>query len=223
MWCVFAGTFPKGDIVLEYGSGAPLEITCVLDPENDLVRNLSRGSGGGRRRTAADNGGGGSTSWPSHRITFRKNSERLPERYVTVLNSTAALLRIPDPPAGRDTYNCMLVLLDPTAAAAANGERRQRNVTNRAPDVAAADNDNDDHHYDDDNDNDDDDDAAAAAAPRSQQPSSSLDAMLDSDENTLFSTMQPSSLETSGPPPLVPFDQEVGVCLNSVYVGCEYC
>lgn len=149
--------------MLEHGSGAPLEITCLLDPDNEKVVRLSRARG-------PDDS---PTWWPSRRITFYRDAERVAARHVTALNETAARLRVPDPPAGQHTYACMLRV--------AEEHRPPR------PDGLGDD-----------------------------------DAVLRSDENTLLSTAQPTSLETSGPPPLVPPDQEIGVCMNSVFVGCKY-
>uniref|UniRef100_A0A2S2NC68 Cytokine receptor n=1 Tax=Schizaphis graminum TaxID=13262 RepID=A0A2S2NC68_SCHGA len=93
-------TVPRGDIVIEYGTGVPLEITCVLDPDNEKVRNLFR-------NVTAD---GVEATTPSQRIMFYKNAERVSRQYMTIINSTAARLHISDPPAGRDTYYCTLLL-----------------------------------------------------------------------------------------------------------------
>lgn len=41
---------------------------------------------------------------------FYKNSEVVPRQYVTIINATAAQLRIPNPPVGQDTYYCTLLL-----------------------------------------------------------------------------------------------------------------
>jgi len=94
------GTVPIGDIALEYGSGVPLEITCILQSDTLIVQNLFRD------RTDSSN----KTKFPSHRIIFYKNSERVPRQYVTIVNATAAQLRIPNPPVGQDTYYCILLL-----------------------------------------------------------------------------------------------------------------
>lgn len=166
IFCAISGTVPRGDIVLEYGGGVPLEITCVLDPDNRFVKNLFRDDSEPK-------------PWPSTRIIFLKNAERVPKRYVSIVNDTAAQLRIPDPQAGRYTYYCTL-LLD------AHPHRY----------------DNDSHHN-------------TANAPQ-------LSTAMPSDLSSPFSTVQPTSLETSGPPPLVPHGAEIGVCLNSVVVGCKY-
>jgi len=154
-------TIPRGDIVIEYGTGVPLEITCVLDPDNEKVRNLYRNH-------TAD---GGEAYTPSQRILFYKNAERVSRQYMTIINSTAAQLRIPNPPAGRDTFYCTLLLDDPLLPSHDN----------------------------------------------------SSDAQLSTQSSDLstFPTQPPTSLETSGPPSLVSQASEVGVCLNSVAVGCE--
>jgi len=94
------GTVPSGDIVLEYGSGVPLEITCILQSDTIIVQNLFRD------RMDSSN----KTKLPSHRIMFYKNAEIVPRQYVTIVNATAAQLRIPNPPAGKDTYYCTLLL-----------------------------------------------------------------------------------------------------------------
>ncbi|XP_025196270.1 cytokine receptor-like [Melanaphis sacchari] len=94
------GTVPSGDIILEYGSGVPLEITCILQSDTIIVQNLFRD------RMDSNN----KTKFPSHRIVFYKNDEIVPRQYVTIVNATAAQLRIPNPPAGRNTYYCTLLL-----------------------------------------------------------------------------------------------------------------
>lgn len=94
------GTVPSGDIFLEYGSGVPLEITCTLQSDTIIVQNLFRD------RTDSSN----KTKYPSHRIVFYKNAEIVPRQYVTIVNATSAQLRIPNPPAGQDTYYCTLLL-----------------------------------------------------------------------------------------------------------------
>lgn len=156
-------TIPRGDIVIEYGSGTPLEITCVLDPDNDQVQSLYRND------TTAD---GGEAKTPSQRIMFYKNAERVSRQYMTIINETAAQLRISDPPAGRDTYYCTLLLDDQAGP----------------------------NHSDDNI-------SGAQSTPSS--------------DSSTFPTPPPTSLETSGPPSLVSQSSEVGVCLNSVAVGCE--
>jgi len=157
-------TFPRGDIVIEYGSGTPLEITCVLDPDNENVRNLFRN----------DTTDGGEAKTPSQRILFYKNAERVSRQYMTIINATAAQLRISNPPAGRDTYYCVLLLDDQPGL---------------------------NHSYDN-----------MSTAQLLSTPSS---------DSSTFPTPPPTSLETSGPPSLVSQTSEVGVCLNSVAVGCE--
>jgi len=157
-------TVPRGDIVIEYGSGTPLEITCVLDPDNENVENLFRN----------DTTYGGEAKTPSQRIMFYKNAERVSRQYMTIVNATAAQLRIPDPPAGRDTYYCTLILDDQLGP-----------------------------NHNSDN---------ISSAQLLSTPSS---------DSSTFPTPPPTSLETSGPPSLVSQTSEVGVCLNSVAVGCE--
>jgi len=94
------GTVPSGDIVLEYGSGVPLEITCILKSDTIIVQNLFHDG------TDSCN----KTKFPSHSIMFYKNDEIVPKQYVTIVNATVAQLRIPNPPAGQDTYYCTLLL-----------------------------------------------------------------------------------------------------------------
>ncbi|KAL4103291.1 hypothetical protein QTP88_018668 [Uroleucon formosanum] len=94
------GTVPSGDIVLEYGSGVPLEITCNLKTDTIIVQSLFHA---GKDRS-------NKTKFPSHRIMFYKNAEIVPKQYVTIVNATAAQLRIPNLPAGQDTYYCTLLL-----------------------------------------------------------------------------------------------------------------
>jgi len=117
---------------------------------------------------------GGEAKTPSQRIMFYKNAERVSRQYTTIINSTAAQLRITNPPAGRDTYYCALSLDDQLGQ---------------------------NHTYDN----------TSGAQLLSTQSS----------DSSTFSTPQPKSLETSGPPSLVSQTSEVGVCLNSVAVGCE--
>lgn len=97
---IIIGTVPSGDIVLEYGSGIPLEITCNLQSDTIIVQNLFREQKDSNNKT----------KFPSHRIAFYKNAEIVPSQYVTIVNATAAQLRIPNPPAGRNTYYCTLLL-----------------------------------------------------------------------------------------------------------------
>ncbi|XP_015374599.1 PREDICTED: cytokine receptor-like [Diuraphis noxia] len=94
------GTVPTGNIVIEYGSGVPLEITCILQSDKIIVHNLFG------HRTDSSN----ITKFPSHRIMFYKNAEIVPKQYVTIVNATAAQLHIPNPPVGQDTYYCTLLL-----------------------------------------------------------------------------------------------------------------
>ncbi|KAL5237172.1 hypothetical protein ACI65C_004582 [Semiaphis heraclei] len=96
-------TVPRGDIVIEYGSGVPLEITCVLDPDNEKVQKLFRN----------ETTDGGEANMPSQRIVFYKNAERVSRQYTMIINSTAARMRISDPPAGRYIYYCTLLLQGP--------------------------------------------------------------------------------------------------------------
>jgi len=93
-------TVPSGNIILEYGSGVPLEIMCILKSDTIIVQNLFGD------RTDSSN----KTEFPSHRIIFYKNAEIVPRQYVSIVNATAAQLRIPNPPAGQDTYYCTLLL-----------------------------------------------------------------------------------------------------------------
>lgn len=134
---------------------------CILDPDNEIVRNLFPGPG-------AD--GNESTMQPSQRIQFFKNADPVPAEYVTLINSTAARLLVPNPPAGLDSYYCMLM-----------------------------------NH-------------SGAGYPVANYGHSSSSSSGDS---STFSTVQPTSLETSGPPPLISGESAIGVCLNRVAVGCK--
>lgn len=157
------GTVPSGDIVLEYGSGVPLEITCILQSDTIIVQNLFRD------RTDSSN----KTKLPSHRIMFYKNAEIVPKQYVTIVNATAAQLRIPNPPVGRNTYYCT-VLLD--------YERRQN-----------------DSYVNSDGDHSS---TTLSSGPSTLPPVQP--APTSSDTN---GSHQPGS--------------QLGVCLNTVYVGCK--
>lgn len=156
-------TIPRGDIVIEYSSGVPLEITCILDPDNAIVQS--------QLRELSDNEN--ETQLLSQWIVFYKYAERVPKQYVSIINATAAQLRIPNPPAGLNIYDCIL-LLD-----------KQRRLNDS---------------YD-----------TNSGAQLSTLP----------DDSSRFSTVQPTSLETSGPPPLMPQEAGIGVCLNTVHVGCK--
>ncbi|CAH1731218.1 unnamed protein product [Aphis gossypii] len=94
------GTIPSGDIFLEYNSSTPLEITCILNPDHDLLRKMVRDD-------VAD---GNKSKLPSHRIRFYKNDGRVAQQYITIINSTAAQLRVSNPPASFDVYSCLLCL-----------------------------------------------------------------------------------------------------------------
>lgn len=74
-----------------------MEITCVLNPNHDLLQKVFSDN-------AADD------NLLSHRIRFYRNDERVPEQYVSIINSTAAQLRVPNPPASFDVYKCMACL-----------------------------------------------------------------------------------------------------------------
>lgn len=93
------GTSPSGDIVLEYGSGDPLEITCILNPENQLVKKMIQNSVGASL-----------SEQPSQKIKFYKNFELISEKYVSIINSTAAQMRLVNPPIGQDSYYCALLI-----------------------------------------------------------------------------------------------------------------
>lgn len=186
-----AVTVPRGDIFLEYGSGAPLVITCVLDPDDDMVRRLSPPSG--RDDGAAGNGTDAAWRRPSDRIVFFKDDNRVPELYVSVLNATAAQLGIPNPPAGRALFSCMLRLNDPPLQRPRSSNRSDATARR----VSAGDR------------QDGGGDATTAAIYSTAQPTS-------------LETSGPTSLETSGPPPLPSGERMAGVCMNTVFVGCEY-
>jgi len=157
------GTVPSGDIVLEYGSGVPLEITCILQFDTIIVQNLFR------ERIDSSN----KTKFPSHRIAFYKNAEIVPSQYVTIVNATAAQLRIPNPPAGRNTYYCTLLL----------DYKRRKNYIYANPDG---------DHSSTTSSND------SSTLPPVQPPTTSS-AMNGSHQLGL----------------------QLGVCLNTVYVGCK--
>lgn len=160
-------TVPGGDIALEYGNGVPLEITCVLDPDNEIVKNLFHND------TTTDDDG--ESKNPSQRIIFYKNSDLVPREYMTIINSTAAKLLIPNPPYGHDIFYCSLLL---------DNQRRPTDKHNNNT-------------------------GGAQLSTLSRRYSS------------ILPTQAPTSLETSGPPSMLSPTSEVGVCLNSVSVGCE--
>eukprot|EP00102_Acyrthosiphon_pisum_P019205 XP_016656415.1 PREDICTED: cytokine receptor-like [Acyrthosiphon pisum] len=93
-------TSPTGEIFIEYNSGTPLEILCVLNPNHDQLQKVYSDN-------AAD---GNKSKLLSHRIRFYRNDERMPEQYVSIVNSTAAQLCVPNPPASSDVYKCMVCL-----------------------------------------------------------------------------------------------------------------
>jgi len=94
------GTSPSGEIFIEYNSSTPLEISCVLNPNHELLQKVLRDN-------AAD---GNKSALLSQRIRFYKNEERVPKQYVSIINSTAAQLRVPNPPVGSDVYTCVICL-----------------------------------------------------------------------------------------------------------------
>lgn len=84
---------------MEYGSGVPLEITCILDIENNILQNIIRQS--------VD---GSFSKQPSQKIIFHKNFEPISGQYVSIINSTTAQMRLVNPPVGQDIYYCALLL-----------------------------------------------------------------------------------------------------------------
>ena len=77
-----------------------MEILCVLNPNHDQLQ-----------KVFSDNAADGNKSIIlSHRIRFYRNDERVPEQYVSIINSTAAQLCVPNPPASSDVYKCMVCL-----------------------------------------------------------------------------------------------------------------
>ncbi|XP_025417183.1 cytokine receptor-like [Sipha flava] len=93
-------TIPRGDIILEYNSGVPLEITCILDPDNAIVQSQLL------KQTDDEH----KTKLLSQRILFYKYEERVSDQYVSIINNTAARLRIPNHPPGVNIYSCILLL-----------------------------------------------------------------------------------------------------------------
>lgn len=92
------GTTPNGKILVEHNSNTPLEIACVLNPNHELLQ-----------KVLSDNADEGNKSiLLSQRIRFYKNEECVPKQYVSIINSTAAQLRVPNPPTGSDVYTCMV-------------------------------------------------------------------------------------------------------------------
>lgn len=148
---------------MEYRSGVPLIITCILDTDNEIVKDQLQ------KLSNNENG----TRLLSQWIVFYKYAERVPEQYISIINATAAQLLIPNPPAGLNIYDCIL-LLDPHQRLNDSYDTNSGTQLSTLP-----------------------------------------------DDSSRFSTVQPTSLETSGPPPLVPQEAGTGVCLNTVYVGCE--
>ncbi|XP_025196272.1 cytokine receptor-like [Melanaphis sacchari] len=94
------GTTPSGDIFIEYNNGTPLEITCVLNPNHELLQSTLS-------YDVVDND---KSKLLSQRIRFFKNDGRVANQYVSIVNSTAAQLRIPNPPESSDVYTCMVCL-----------------------------------------------------------------------------------------------------------------
>jgi hypothetical protein len=97
---VLLETIPRGDIILEYNSGVPLEITCILDPDNAIVQSQLL------KQTDDEH----KTKLLSQRILFYKYEERVSDQYVSIINNTAARLRIPNHPPGVNIYSCILLL-----------------------------------------------------------------------------------------------------------------
>lgn len=81
---------------MEYGSGVPLEITCVLDPKNKVVQKMIQSSVG--------------VEQPSQNIVFNKDVVPIPEKYVTIINSTAAQIRFANLPVSVENYYCGLII-----------------------------------------------------------------------------------------------------------------
>lgn len=77
-----------------------MEILCVLNPDHDQLQKVFSDN-------AAD---GNKSELLSHRIRFYRNDERMPEQYVSIINSTAAQLCVPNPPASSDVYKCLVCL-----------------------------------------------------------------------------------------------------------------
>ncbi|XP_050436936.1 cytokine receptor-like isoform X2 [Adelges cooleyi] len=96
------GTVPKGNIVLEYDNGTPLEITCALDPDNYLIKKFFKHHIGDEHYITE----------PSQKLLFYRNHILLSKEYITVINATAARLFMSRPPAGHNTYYCTLLLGD---------------------------------------------------------------------------------------------------------------
>lgn len=82
---VFAGTWPKGDITIEFGK--PLKILCVLN--ETFVGSRFPG------RNASD-------------LIFIRNNKRVEDEYVRVYNQTAIEFYMQKPPASEDMYYCKL-------------------------------------------------------------------------------------------------------------------
>lgn len=101
---------------------------------------------------------------PSHRIRFYKNDERVPQQYITIINSTAAQLRLSNLSASFDVYSCMLCL--------------------------------------DEKDN-------------------SVDTSKTSDTLSINMALR-NSIKTIDYHPKGSHDSDIGVCLNNVFVGCEF-
>lgn len=57
-----------------------------------------------------DSADGNKSKQLSQRIGFYKNNERVPTKYVTIINSTAAQLRVSNPSASSDVYICLIFL-----------------------------------------------------------------------------------------------------------------
>lgn len=97
---VTVGTTPSGDVNIEYNSGTPLEITCNLNPNHELLQKILSDE-------TADNS---KSKLLSQKIMFYKNDERVAKQYVSIINSTAAQLRVSNLSASSDVYTCMVCL-----------------------------------------------------------------------------------------------------------------
>lgn len=82
------------EITIQYGT--PLEMICDFSSNLEIMKSI---------QWARPN-----ANQPIYKILFYKNSVRISDRYVTIINSTAAYLDIPNPPVGNDNYYCKLII-----------------------------------------------------------------------------------------------------------------
>lgn len=84
---LFAGTYPKGDIILEYGN--PLRILCILD-QSFVDKSKPR-------KNSSD-------------LLFVRNNKEMEQEFIQIINETTIQLDFKLPPPSDDMYYCKLRL-----------------------------------------------------------------------------------------------------------------